>query len=229
MPWSDTITRFTRSRSPRRDKPGKQVADRRIDVRQWSRRSAASPGRSRGRLRRAPRSTALPGAAESPGRARPAKPAPGRRVVASTSIRRMQSSAWAAAVDRRLAAGPEQRGGAQAGFLRRHPDRFAAPPARRCRRPSRRELRNSPSAGIAHGVVHDAVVVRTQARDQGVVVGEGERRIRRIHPARAHAFAGDARQVRRDCRDRDSPRGSRRSRPAGPTRVPPDRRRRSAA
>ena len=97
------------------------------------------------------------------------------------------------AADGGFAARPIHRRAAQAGLLRADPDRLAAPPAAIAHRQAVGQL-EAAQCRIAHGVVHDALVVRDQAGDDAVVVGEGERRIRRRHPARTHALARDARQ-----------------------------------
>jgi hypothetical protein len=96
-----------------------------------------------------------------------------------------------------LAARPEQRRAAQPGLFRADPDRFAAPPAAIADRAAIRQLETA-QVRIAHGVVHDAVVIGHQPGDDAVVVGKRQRRIHRRHPARTHAFVRDACEVRRD-------------------------------
>ena len=105
-------------------------------------------------------------------------------LVERTPLRR------AFAVDFGRRTGPEQHCAALPRAFHRDPQRLAARPPAPVRRAralghERAELR------VAHPVVDHAVVVRAQAGDQRVVVGEGERRVRRIHPARVHAVGGD--------------------------------------
>src|SRR5690606_15881180 len=74
--------------------------------------------------------------------------------------------------------------------------RLAAPPARVAH--GLAVLQRKAAQGlVAHGVMDDAMAIRAQAGDDGVVVGKGERRVGRLHPFGAHAFGGEAVQVRR--------------------------------
>ena len=94
------------------------------------------------------------------------------------------------AVDFGHRTGPEQHRGALSLAFHRRPQRFGAgPPA--SVGGGRALGHEMAEFGIAHPVVDHAVVVRAQAGDQGVMVGEGEGGIRRVHPARVHAVGGD--------------------------------------
>ena len=120
--------------------------------------------------------------------------------------------------DLRFRTGPEHRCRLQSRTARGHPDGLAAPePAV----PPRRLLGlESAQHRVLEVVVHDAVPIRAQSRHQRVVVGEGQRGVRRIDPRRPRTLgeqrierghAAGAGDVGAQAIDGDQQQGGRRS------------------
>ena len=98
------------------------------------------------------------------------------------------------ACDFHLGSRPEHRRRAAALADARHPDGFAAPPARVFRRCGRHRERRG-IRRIDEGVRDDAVVRRVEPGDDGVVVRKRERGKRRNQFRRAHAARREGVQV----------------------------------
>lgn len=100
------------------------------------------------------------------------------------------------ALDVGLGAGPEHRRGLQPVAVGRDPQRRRlVPPSPVAHRLAIAQVEMA-QLRIVHRVVHDAVAVRAQAGGQGVVVGEGQRRIAGRQPVGAGAGGGDRIQRR---------------------------------